>query len=320
MCTYNGARFVGEQLASIAAQTVLPTELIVCDDHSTDQTVDLLERFATDAPFPVRINVNPNNLGIIKNFERAIGLCTGELIALCDQDDVWKAHKLERLAAEFARAPEVGLIFSDAELIDENSHSIGRTLWKSIGVRYGNQKLSQGQALKELLAGSTVTGATTAFRSRFKSLVLPIPDNLLIIHDGWLALTIGAVATISALAEPLVKYRQHRDQEVGARARIESETGVRTALKRPNPYLETLAILHMLRQRLDASRNSFDVSDTITDLDRWIAHVEARAALPKGLLRVRSVLKELFALRYHRYSSGTYSAIKDLLGVIKRLF
>lgn len=309
MCTCNGARFIDEQLVSIASQTLLPKELIVCDDRSTDGTVAVLERFAAHAPFPVRINVNPNNLGIVKNFERAIGLCNEELIALCDQDDVWKPHKLQRLASEFARS-EVGLVFSDAELIDENSRSIGRTLWQSIGVRYRNQRLSQGQALTELLAGSTVTGATTAFRSRFKNLVLPIPDNLLVIHDGWLALMIGAVATISAVAEPLVEYRQHREQKVGARARIESNTGVRAALNRPNPYVETLAIVRTLRQRLEATSDSFDV---LADLDGRIAHLEARAALPKGLMRVGRVLKELFALRYHRYSNGTYSAIKDLL-------
>lgn len=310
MCTLNGARFIEEQLASIASQTLLPKELFVCDDGSTDQTVALLERFASHTPFPVRININTNKLGIIKNFERAIGLCNEEFIALCDQDDVWKPHKLERLASEFARSPELGLVFSDAELIDENSRSLGRTLWQSIGVRYGNQELSRGHAFKELLAGSTVTGATTAFRSRFKTLVLPIPDDLLIIHDGWLALAIGAVANISAIAEPLVKYRQHRDQEVGARARIESDAGVRSALKRPNPYVETLAIVRTLRERLD----SLAARDILVDLDGRIAHLESRAELPSNrLARVGSVLKELLALRYHRYSNGTYSAIKDLL-------
>lgn len=313
MCTRNGARFIDEQLVSIASQTLLPKELIVCDDCSTDGTVAVLERFAAHAPFPVSINVNANNLGIVKNFERAIGLCNEELIALCDQDDVWKRHKLERLASEFARSPDVGLVFSDAELIDENSRSMGRTLWESIGVRYRNQQLSQGRALTELLAGSTVTGATTAFRSRFKNLVLPIPDNLLVIHDGWLALMIGAVATISAVAEPLVEYRQHREQEVGARARIDSASGVRAALNRPNPYVETLAIVRALRQRLEATNDSFDVHEVLTDLNGRIAHLEARAALPKGLMRVGTVLKELFTLRYHRYSNGTYSAIKDLL-------
>ena len=87
MGTYNGGPYLREQLDSIAAQTHLPDELVVCDDDSTDRTVAILEDFAATAPFPVRVYVNPKNLGTAKNFERAIGLATGEVIALADQDD-----------------------------------------------------------------------------------------------------------------------------------------------------------------------------------------------------------------------------------------
>src|SRR4051794_15860948 len=89
MCTYNGARFIGAQLASVAAQTRTPDELIVCDDRSTDETVAIVQKFADSAPFRVRLHVNEENLGSTKNFERAVSLCEGDLIALCDQDDVW---------------------------------------------------------------------------------------------------------------------------------------------------------------------------------------------------------------------------------------
>ena len=114
MCTYNGARYVREQLDSIAAQTRPPDELVVCDDGSTDATLAILEGFAAAAPFPVRIHVNPTQLGMPKNFEHAIGLATGAAIALADQDNVWYPHKLERLEQELTRSEAIGLVFSDA--------------------------------------------------------------------------------------------------------------------------------------------------------------------------------------------------------------
>ncbi|MBC7931137.1 MAG: glycosyltransferase, partial [Rubrivivax sp.] len=89
MCTYDGGRYLAEQLASIAAQTRAPDELVVCDDRSRDETTSIVRRFAETAPFPVRLYVNEQNLGSTRNFEKAIGLCEGELIALSDQDDVW---------------------------------------------------------------------------------------------------------------------------------------------------------------------------------------------------------------------------------------
>jgi len=93
LCTYNGERFLSQQLASLAAQTVLPDELVVCDDASTDASMRVVEDFAKNAPFSVRIFRNPNNLGYVKNFEQAIGLCSKEIIFLCDQDDDWEKKK-----------------------------------------------------------------------------------------------------------------------------------------------------------------------------------------------------------------------------------
>lgn len=95
MATYNGAAFLGEQLASIRAQTLLPSELVVCDDGSTDDAVIILEEFARTAPFPVRIERNEKNLGHADNFLKAASLCRSPLVAYCDQDDVWAPKKLE---------------------------------------------------------------------------------------------------------------------------------------------------------------------------------------------------------------------------------
>src|SRR5258708_29962312 len=114
MCTYNGARFLAQQLESIVAQTRLPDELVVCDDVSADESPEIIRKFAKNAPFPVRLELNEKNLGSSKNFEKAIGLCRGGLIALADQDDVWKPQKLAVLETVLENHPEVGYAFSDA--------------------------------------------------------------------------------------------------------------------------------------------------------------------------------------------------------------
>lgn len=87
MCTYNGEKYLREQLESIARQTLLPNELVVCDDCSSDETVEIIQDFSRNAPFSVRLMINENNLGFAKNFEKAITLCSGEIIVLSDQDD-----------------------------------------------------------------------------------------------------------------------------------------------------------------------------------------------------------------------------------------
>ncbi len=220
MCTYDGERFLREQLASIAAQERAPDELVVCDDRSSDSTCDIVKEFAASSPFAVRLHVNEQNLGSTKNFERAISLCEGDIIALSDQDDVWLPSKLRRIEERFLKEPGAGLVFTDAEVVDENLRPLGYRLWESVGFDQAHQRLvREGRALDVLLPGWTVTGATLAFRAGFKGLVLEIPGDLALIHDGWIALMIASVAEVSFIEEPLVKYRQHSRQQIGARER-----------------------------------------------------------------------------------------------------
>ena len=115
MATCNGERFLQEQLDCLARQAMLPFELVVCDDGSTDGTLDILHRFARNAPFPVLIYENKKRLGFGFNFLQAIGRSTGELVALCDQDDVWKEHKL-RVCAEVMADPTVALVSHSARV------------------------------------------------------------------------------------------------------------------------------------------------------------------------------------------------------------
>jgi hypothetical protein len=331
MCTYNGARFIGAQLASVAAQTRAPDELVVCDDRSIDETAAIVRDFAAAAPFRVRLYVNERNLGTTRNFERAVSLCEGDLIALSDQDDEWLPSKLARLEAEFARDPSALAVFSDATIVDEESRPTGRALWESVGVgRDELERLESGRGLGDLMRGSTVTGATMAMRASLRELALPFPTDLPFIHDGWMSLLAACVGGVRPVAEPLVLYRQHGSQQVGPRARAEVVAGglravvtgeTRDALTRENPYDSALAIARAARARLaDARTRGVGIAKgpraarSIAELDARITHWDARRTLPRARLRrAAPVLRELLSLRYHRYSNGVASAAKDLL-------
>lgn len=315
MCTHNGASYLGEQLASIAAQSRLPDELVICDDGSTDATRDIITSFAAAAPFPVNFHSNESRLGSTKNFEQAIALCQGDYIALCDQDDVWLQSKLEVIEVEFDRAPKVGLVFTDAEVIDENSRPTGYTLWEKLPVLPAERRrLQTRKAIDDLLAGSTVTGATIAFRACFKDLLLPIPTDLSIIHDAWIAMLVASVSDVLPIEAPLIKYRKHGAQQVGAKQRQLDQGNVRTALRRPNYYRDMIEIGTRVQRRLSELSGVYNSTEAFSRLTIKLTHLRTRRDLPEELLpRFGLVMKELLSGRYHAYSRGLLSAAKDII-------
>jgi glycosyltransferase involved in cell wall biosynthesis len=310
MCTYNGAQFVTEQLDSIAAQTRRPDELLVCDDRSTDDTAELIRKFARRAPFTMRFYVNEKNFGSTKNFERAISLCEGDLIALADQDDVWLPEKLERL--EHALEDEnVGLAFTDGEVVDESLRPLGQRVWQTI--RFGEQEqrlFDEGRGFEVLLDHNVATGAAMALKAEFRQLILPIPKDLVhdgipVLHDWWAALLVAAVARVSFIPESLFKYRQHASQQMGVMAPLPGSPQHGNRFSGEIDYIRAiLERLRMLPVRVDA----------LSDLEARLKHLETRATMPEGRTRrVAPVLRELLARRYHLYSNGLGSAARDFL-------
>jgi glycosyltransferase involved in cell wall biosynthesis len=307
-------------LASIAEQTRQPDELIICDDASTDGTRALLESFARTASIPVSVHFSDQNTGSVKNFERAIGLCTGDVIALCDQDDVWRKDKLALVEQAFQRNDATGLVFSDAEIVDENLNPLHRKIWEAVGFDAHKQKLIRtGKSLDVLITGWTVTGATMAFRSAYIDLALPVPTNIAMIHDGWIALTIAAVTGVDFIEQPLIKYRQHERQQVGVptTANAPAERGIQAleiALRRRYSAADLHQILSVLEERLQTQRNTFDCRRALAFVSDYSLHLDVRANLPrKRLSRVPRILRELLTWRYHEYANGFKSAAKDLV-------
>jgi hypothetical protein len=321
MCTYNGAEFLPAQLQSIITQSRPPDEIVICDDGSTDDTRAVVERFAGESSIPITLHINDRNLGSVKNFERSITLCTGDVIALSDQDDVWRSDKLHLFESVLNKSPSAGIIFSDAEIVDEHLNPLDRRMWDEVGFDAHRRKLVRtGRALEVLIHGWTVTGATMAFRTNFVKLSLPIPDEIAMIHDGWIALTIAAVADVVAVDETLIKYRQHAQQQIGAPARKETAPELRvmqaieTAFRRRNSSADLHKILETLEARLLSQANDFDTRKALSFVSNYASHLNVRANLPQRRLnRVPSILRELLSLRYHEYANGFKSAAKDLV-------
>lgn len=318
MCTYNGARYLPEQLASMAAQTRPPDELVVCDDLSTDDTRRIIEVFAKQSDFSVRLYVNEKNLGPIQNFAKAIGLCEGEIIALSDQDDVWCPSKLERMTKEFARALDVGMVFTNAGIVDEDLRPRGYTAWQCYGVEFEDDEqrlFDQGKALDVLLTRNVVTGATMAFRARYKDLILPIPHlDKGALHDYWIALLIAAVANVAFIAEPLIEYRAHEGQHTGLPP-PQRESGTNAKHRREAKAARYPVKNHLLEPVCDRLReHKFAEDEYRTHSLEKLKHLRTRAAIRHSnfVVRVRRAMSELLTLRYHRYSDGWHSYVKDV--------
>ena len=309
MATYNGELYLAEQLDSILCQSRLPDELVVHDDASSDATVSVIRDFASRAPFPVRLKINPGQLGSTRNFEETIRECNGEIIFLCDQDDIWHPNKIALIEECFIRDAKAGAVFSDARVFHQNASPDEYKLWDKI--RFTSREREQmvsNEAYAVLLRHPVVTGATMAFRSSFRDLLLPIPDIWL--HDAWISLLIGTTSHLIIIPEQLIAYRQHDNNQIGVRRRNKNKGKGLFEVYGGKAFGYELA-----RTRLLAfGKYLRDDRQQISHLDAKIAFLRARSKYPKSrYLRLPFIMRELVLLRYHRYSMGWENFFMDLV-------
>lgn len=195
MATYNGGPYIRAQLDSLARQTRLPDELIITDDCSSDTTVEEIRRFAKDAPFPVHLHENSENLGYARNFAKALGLTTGDIVFPCDQDDAWMPEKIATMLAHFGDRPETALILCDTLLCDAELNPNGQT------------KLGQIRA-NGLPDTAHVMGCCIALRRELLDLALPQPKEA-VSHDNWLTQIADELGISVRLDTALQYYRLH---------------------------------------------------------------------------------------------------------------
>ena len=319
LCTHNGERFIAEQLLSILNQSRLPREIVLSDDASTDATVAIAETtFATFAAAhshaPVELTVLRNGVafGVTKNFEQAILACRSDLVALCDQDDVWMPHRLERLVGVFAARPRLQLVHSDARLIDDSGEDLGETLFEAYEVTAELQNLiHSGAAFTVLMHRNVVTGATVVMRRELAAAAAPFPANW--VHDEWLAVVAATLGELDLVADQLIDYRQHGGNAIGARRLSFAGKFARMVEPGAKRNARLLARATSLAERL---RDLGDLvpSERLAATEHKLRHEEARSELSvHRAARVVPVLRELRTGRYGEFGRGVSDAVRDLL-------
>jgi glycosyltransferase involved in cell wall biosynthesis len=316
LCTHNGSRYVETQLKSILGQATPPDEIVLSDDASTDDTVsiarEVLARAGTTAP-DLTVLVNSEALGVTKNFEQAIRACTGDLIALSDQDDSWHRNRLARVIPEFDAREDLDLVFTDADLVGADGESLDRTLFGVLEISEADLRaVNSGNAFSVFVRRNIATGATVMFRRRLLERALPFPSSW--VHDEWLAIIAAATGNLDAIAEPLIDYRQHAANAIGVayptlirkvRRALEPRGGRNVRLSR---QFADLAV------RLQSA--PFTVSEeTLRDALEKSRFEQARVALPSArVLRLGTVLSAHRRGWYSRFASqGRLDVVRDLL-------
>lgn len=313
MCTYNGEQYVEAQLSSITNQTQPPHEVVIGDDGSTDRTLDIVERFiaAYRGPVTFRLAFRDRVGGVSPNFARTLAECTGQLIALSDQDDVWHPDRLELAASAFAAHPGLVLVNANARLVDGQGTPLGATLFDTLQVAasdFAAFHLQDGFPL--LLARNTVTGATTMLRRELLDVALPIPAHW--VHDEWLAILAAATRGHDVVERPLIDYRIHGGNEIGVSQPTLKHKASRVLSPRGARLTELAARAASLVERLATTEADAEVRALAK---RKAAFESRRAAYPGARWRrIGPVLRNARGRDYAELSSqGRTDVLRDLL-------
>jgi len=213
LATYNGAKYLKEQLDSLYAQTNSNIEIIARDDRSSDNTIEILKSH------DVKLLTRKENLAAKGSFAEllsyAVANCESDYFMFCDQDDVWESDKVEKTLAkmqeleqEFSNIPL--LVHTDLKVVDEHLHTIGASMWA-----YENIDPSKN-SLNRLLIHNTITGCTMMINRKLAQKCLPIPNGA-IMHDWWIGLVASSFGKIAYIDQSTIQYRQHSKNDTGTR-------------------------------------------------------------------------------------------------------
>ena len=312
MATLNGERFLREQLASLAGQTVRPAELVVRDDGSSDGTLDVLAEFARESPFPVNVERGERRLGFADAFLAAARSCTGQLIAFCDQDDVWLPRKLERCVATFARGDVLVAIHS-SEIVEERLEPTGR--------RYPDVRADVTAPPLETDPWLAVRGMSMVVDARLLALADPDdrpPSHYLegawMHHDEWLYALGRGLGAVAFVAESLALYRQHGSNVAGApggaaaRVREALTTGWGYYARRRDQARQLAATFERLAISLDDEELAHRAGAAARSLGQLAAQLERRLSVYEPGAPRRRRLRRLTGLvrsgDYRRLGAG----------------
>lgn len=318
LCTHNGARFVRRQVAGILAQTRPADQLVVSDDASADDTIAIVEdevaraRAEGRAVPELRVLRNAEPLGVTANFESALAACTGDVIALSDQDDEWEPDKLERLEQSFLARPGLLFLHSDALLIDDSGTPVGGTLFGALEVSEAERSsVHSGAAFPVFLRRNLATGATAAIHRDLLALARPFPPEW--VHDEWLAIQAAARERLELSERPLTRYRRHDANQIGAGDPTLRHKVGRVLGRRGDRNARLATRSRVLAENLAAAS---DVPVGYAEAAAAKARFERRRAdlPPNRLRRLPETVRLIAGGDYARYASrGRLDILRDLL-------
>jgi glycosyltransferase involved in cell wall biosynthesis len=290
VATYNGATYLRQQLESIVQQTYKPSQIIIIDDSSVDDTITIANAFAAAHP-EVMVVQNETRLGYIKNFEKGMLLANASYVALSDQDDIWMPHKLETLLANIG---DQMLAYSDSELIDADGQLL-------------NQKMS---SIKNQLAyhtpimyaiGAWAPGHAMLFKKELIDKAAPFPT--LVTHDFWLGFVATCYSRVVYVNEPLVHYRQHAQNAIGADTTKNKTASFTLAQKKQKARARMELLFNKVKEaghqhvevfeKINNSYSSFSLSNNAKRAKLFYDHRSLILAYKKK----SALLKVLFAVK-----------------------
>jgi glycosyltransferase involved in cell wall biosynthesis len=324
LATYNGEKFIKKQLLSLLEQTLPPVEIIVSDDNSDDATIRIVETIASTTDIPIRVSRNERNLGFSENFLCASGRATGELIAFCDQDDIWSARKLEVCANAFTE--DTVLVVHSARLIDKNDRPIG-TFTQGL----------EGRAIRGPLhhdPWGVFFGFTMVFR---RSLLDVIPSDFRgrdyvtgkpkLAHDRWVLYLANMMGKTIEIGQPLVDYRQHGDNLFGALNPYSMRQTRESTISVSARYVDSASEQLNLIELIDGSIvEQFPLFNRVAAQNFWRQAQRQQIArshiyLARGRIAAGALLcKNLIVGVYSSVHSGKFrpaSVLKDLVYILR---
>lgn len=216
MTTYNGSRFIREQIQSILAQNIQPDEIIICDDRSSDDTADIVREIASSTKVKILFSVNEKNLGYIQNYRKAILMASGDYVFLSDQDDIWKAGKVEKILHEM-KDHHASFACTGFQLIDGKGQEITDTSrFRSASVKgyEGWTGKTFPLSFKRTVWGNFSPGCTYCITREVVNIYRKL-NNVILPHDFQLQMIAAIMGRAIYIDQPLIGYRIHENNTLG---------------------------------------------------------------------------------------------------------
>ncbi len=316
LATYNGSRFIGEQLESIVNQTRKPDRVIIADDRSTDGTPEICREILEKSGIDYEIRINPKQMGAARNFMRLAAEADGDVIFFCDQDDIWDTDKIRRTMIPFEENKDCTMAFCDAD-VWYPEQPVTQTMNEFIGFDTGIPKGGEGfldmdRFWNQLINRSLINGMNMAIRA---DIAAQQAESLMMLHDAWFTLQAAAMGKIYCINAPLAKYRQHSANVSGADGRLTKKKMSNSRQKVLKSFEGTQERIRIIRE-LDEKHHMLN-KENREKLKAYAAYEEKRE---QAITRHRGIAYLTNERKYKGYgfSSSKKLMIRDLMVTMSR--